>query len=162
MKGYRMVSMAIIGVTVSPVNSNRVWAIIENENGGVFRSDDAGKTWKKTSTNRNLRQRAWYYSRIYADPLNEDLVYVCNVGFWVSKDGGKNFIQIETPHSDHHDLWINPNNNKILGIADDGGGQVSFDQGANWTTYHNQPTSQFYRVTTDNHFPLPDLWSSAG
>ena len=143
----------IIGVTVSPMNSNRVWAIIENENGGVFRSDDAGKTWKKTSTNRNLRQRAWYYSRIYADPQNEDLVYVCNVGFWVSKDGGNNFTQIQTPHSDHHDLWINPNNNKVMGIADDGGGQVSFDQGANWTTYHNQPTSQFYRVTTDNHFP---------
>ncbi len=144
----------IIGVTVSPLNSDRVWAIIENQNGGVFRSDDGGKTWRKTSADRNLRQRAWYYSRIYADPQDIDRVYVCNVGFWVSKDGGNNFTRIPTPHSDHHDLWINPNNNKIMGIADDGGGQISFDQGANWTTYYNQPTAQFYRVTTDNHFPF--------
>lgn len=144
----------IIGVTVSPQNSERLWTIIENQNGGVFRSDDGGATWRKTSTNRNLRQRAWYYSRIYADPQNEDLVYVCNVGFWVSKDGGNNFSSISTPHSDHHDLWINPSNNQLLALADDGGGQISTDQGANWTTYHNQPTSQFYRVTTDNHFPF--------
>ncbi|MEL7121566.1 MAG: glycosyl hydrolase, partial [Bacteroidota bacterium] len=144
----------IIGVTVSPLNSDRVWAIIENQQGGVFRSDDGGKTWKKTSTNRNLRQRAWYYSRIYADTKDEDRVYVCNVGFWVSKDGGNNFTQIRTPHGDHHDLWINPNDNNIMVVADDGGAQVSYDQGENWTTYHNQPTSQFYRVTTDNHFPF--------
>lgn len=143
----------IIGVTVSPQNSERVWAIIENQNGGVYRSDDGGETWQKTSADRNLRQRAWYYSRIYADPQNEDMVYVCNVGFWVSKDGGKNFTQIRTPHGDHHDLWINPDNNETMAVADDGGVQVSFDQGTNWTTYHNQPTAQFYRVTTDNHFP---------
>lgn len=144
----------IIGVTVSPQNSERVWAIIENQQGGVFRSEDGGMTWRKTSANRNLRQRAWYYSRIYADPQDEDRVYVCNVGFWISKDGGQNFEQIRTPHGDHHDLWINPNNNETMVIADDGGAQVSYDQGANWTTYHNQPTSQFYRVTTDNHFPF--------
>lgn len=143
----------IIGVTVSPQNSERVWAIIENQDGGVFRSDDAGETWRKTSANRNLRQRAWYYSRIYADPQNEDMVYVCNVGFWVSKDGGENFSRIGTPHSDHHDLWINPFDNETMVVANDGGAQVSFDQGENWTTYHNQPTAQFYRVTTDNHFP---------
>lgn len=144
----------IIGITVSPLNSERLWCIIENQEGGVFRSDDGGETWRKTSSNRNLRQRAWYYSRIYADTQDEDRVYVCNVGFWVSKDGGNNFTQISTPHSDHHDLWINPNNNETMAIADDGGAQVSYDQGENWTTYHNQPTSQFYRVTTDNHFPF--------
>ena len=144
----------ISGITVSPVNSDRIWTIIENENGGVFRSDDAGKTWKKTSSNRSLRQRAWYYSRIYADTQNEDIVYVCNVGFWRSKDGGKNFGRISTPHGDHHDLWIAPENNQRMVIADDGGAQVSNDAGANWTTYYNQPTAQFYRVTTDNHFPF--------
>ncbi len=146
--------IGIIGVAVSPVNSDRVWTIIENENGGVFRSDDAGQTWKRTSSNRALRQRAWYYTRIYADTENEDRVYVLNVGFWRSNDGGDNFERIGTPHGDHHDLWIDPNNNRRMAIADDGGGQVSFDAGENWTTYHNQPTAQFYRVTTDNHFPF--------
>ncbi len=147
-------TLGIIGVTVSPVNSDRVWTIIEAENGGVFRSDDAGKTWIKTSADRRLRQRAWYYSRIYADTENADRVYVLNVDFLRSNDGGKTFEDIDTPHGDHHDLWIDPNNNERMGIADDGGGQVSFDAGANWTTYHNQPTSQFYRVSTDNHFPF--------
>ena len=143
----------IVGVTVSPVNSERVWAIIEAKDGGVFRSDDAGKTWQRTSGKRDLRQRAWYYSRIYADTEDENMVYVCNVGFWRSRDGGSNWEQISTPHSDHHDLWIDPNNNQRMAIADDGGGQISTDAGENWTTYYNQPTSQFYRVTTDNHFP---------
>ena len=153
-KGLPTGVIGIIGVTVSPLNSDRVWAIIEAKDGGVFRSDDGGMTWRKTSANRNLRQRAWYYSRIYADTQNEDRVYVLNVGFWRSNDGGKTFESIRTPHGDHHDLWIDPNNNNRMAIADDGGGQVSFDAGENWTTYHNQPTSQFYRVTTDNYFPF--------
>jgi len=144
----------IVGVTVSPLNSKRVWAIIENENGGVFRSDDGGETWKKTSGFRELRQRAWYYSRIYADTQDEDMVYVCNVSFWRSKDGGENWDRIRTPHGDHHDLWIAPENNQRMAVADDGGAQVSNDGGENWTTYYNQPTAQFYRVTTDNHFPF--------
>jgi photosystem II stability/assembly factor-like uncharacterized protein len=143
----------IVGITVSPVNSDRLWAIIENENGGVFRSDDAGKTWTKVNEDRALRQRAWYYSRIHADTQNEDMVYVLNVGFWRSKDGGKTFESISTPHVDHHDIWIDPDNGSRMAIADDGGAQVSNDGGANWTTYHNQPTAQFYRVVTDNHFP---------
>ncbi len=146
--------LGIIGVAVSPVNSDRIWTIVESEEGGVFRSDDAGKTWKKTSDNRNLRQRAWYYSRIYADTQLEDRVYVLNVGFWRSNDGGKSFDEIDTPHGDHHDLWINSDNNEILAIADDGGTQISYDTGENWTTPNNQPTAQFYRVTTDNHFPF--------
>lgn len=143
----------IVGVTVSPVNSERVWVIIEAEDGGVFRSDDAGKTFTKVNESRALRQRAWYYSRIYADTQNEDIVYVMNVSFWRSKDGGKNFSSLDTPHGDHHDLWIAPDNNQRMVVADDGGAQVSNDAGANWSTYHNQPTAQFYRVTTDNHFP---------
>ncbi len=143
----------IVGIAVSPLNSKRVWAIIENEDGGVFRSDDGGKTWRKTSGFRELRQRAWYYSRIYADTQNEDMIYVCNVSFWRSKDGGENWERIGTPHGDHHDLWIAPENNQRMAVADDGGAQVSNDAGANWTTYHNQPTAQFYRVTTDNDFP---------
>ncbi len=143
----------IIGVAVSPMNSNRVWAIIENLDGGVFRSDDAGATWKKINSDRALRQRAWYYTRITADTQNEDKVWVMNVSYGVSKDGGSSFELKNAPHGDHHDLWIDPHNNQRMIVADDGGAQVSNDGGENWTTYHNQPTAQFYRVTTDNSFP---------
>ncbi len=144
----------IIGVTVSPVNSNRIWTIIENtEAPGVYRSDDAGKTWARINQDRALLQRAWYYCRIYADTQNEDKVWVMNVSYGVSKDGGKTFELKNAPHGDHHDLWIDPSNNQRMAIADDGGAQISNDGGENWTTYHNQPTAQFYRVTTDNSFP---------
>ncbi len=143
----------ISGVAVSPVNSNRVYAIIENDNGGIYRSDDAGKTWRKMNDDRNLRQRAWYYSKIYADTKDEDMVYVMNVSYHKSKDGGKSFATYNAPHGDHHDLWIAPEDNQRMIIADDGGAQVSFDAGENWTTYHNQPTAQHYRVITDNQFP---------
>ncbi|MDH5474094.1 MAG: glycosyl hydrolase [Cyclobacteriaceae bacterium] len=143
----------ISGVTVSPVNSDRVWMIVENEKGGVFRSEDAGKTWEKVNESRSLRQRAWYYTRIYADTQDEDKVYVMNVRYHRSKDGGKTFEAYNAPHGDHHDLWIAPEDGERMIIGDDGGAQVSFDAGENWTTYHNQPTAQFYRVTTDNHFP---------
>ncbi|SFR39490.1 Sortilin, neurotensin receptor 3 [Robiginitalea myxolifaciens] len=143
----------ITGIAISPVNSKRIWAIIEAEDGGVFRSDDGGATWRKINQNRALRQRAWYYSRIYADTQNEDKVYVMNVSYGVSTDGGKTFTLKNAPHGDHHDLWIDPDNNQRMAIADDGGAQVSNDGGENWSTYYNQPTAQFYRVTTDNHFP---------
>ena len=143
----------ISGVTVSPVNSDRVWTIIENEKGGVYRSDDAGKTWKKLNDSRSLRQRAWYYTRIYADTQDEDMVYVVNVRYHRSKDGGKSFEAFNAPHGDHHDMWIAPEDAQRMVMADDGGAQVSFDGGENWTTYYNQPTAQFYRVTTDDHFP---------
>lgn len=152
-KGLPKGVWGIVGIAVSPVDSNRVWAIIEAEDGGVFRSDDAGKTWEKINENRALRQRAWYYSRIYADTQNKEKVYVMNVSYGVSTDGGKTFKLKNAPHGDHHDLWIDPNNNNRMVIADDGGAQVSNDGGENWTTYHNQPTAQFYRVTTDNSFP---------
>jgi photosystem II stability/assembly factor-like uncharacterized protein len=143
----------ISGVSVSPVNSNRVYAIIENDAGGVYRSNDGGATWTRTNDDRNLRQRAWYYTRIYADTKDEDMVYVMNVDYHRSKDGGRTFQSFEAPHGDHHDFWIAPEDNQRMVIADDGGAQVSYDGGENWSTYHNQPTAQFYRVTTDNHFP---------
>ncbi|MBI1767690.1 MAG: glycosyl hydrolase [Bacteroidetes bacterium] len=143
----------ISGVSVSPVNSNRVYAIIENDNGGVYRSDDGGEKWTKMNDDRNLRQRAWYYSKIYADTKDEDIVYVLNVSYHKSKDGGKTFKSMNANHGDHHDLWIAPEDNQRMIIADDGGGEVSFDGGENWSTYHNQPTAQYYRVITDNHFP---------
>ena len=152
-KGLPGFPWGIIGITISPVNSNRIWIMIEADNGGLFRSDDAGETWEKVNSNRALRQRAWYYTRIYADTQNEDKIYVLNVSYGVSTDGGKTFKLKNAPHGDHHDLWIDPNNNNRMAIADDGGAQVSNDGGENWTTYFNQPTAQFYRVTTDNSFP---------
>ncbi len=146
-------TVGIIGVTVSPVNHDRVWAIVESREGGVFRSDDGGKKWTPLSKDRNLLQRAWYYNRIYADPKNMDMVYVVNVRFWRSKDGGKSFEGIGTPHGDHHDLWIAPEDADRMIVADDGGAQVSMNAGATWSSYMNQPTAQFYRVSTDNAFP---------
>lgn len=152
-KGLPKGAWGISGITVSPVNSNRLYSIIENEDGGVYRSDDGGENWEKVNDDRNLRQRAWYYTRIYVDPVEEDKVFVLNVNYHVSRDGGKTFSAHAAPHGDHHDLWIAPENNQRMIIGDDGGAQVSFDAGENWSTYHNQPTAQFYRVTTDDHFP---------
>ncbi|MDA7717064.1 glycosyl hydrolase, partial [bacterium] len=153
-KGFAKDTLGIMGITVSPANSERVWAIVENkEKGGVYRSDDGGETWNQLNSSRSLRQRAWYYSRIYADPQDIDVVYVVNVSYHKSKDGGKNFSSYNAPHGDHHDLWIAPENPKRMIIGDDGGAQTTYDGGETWSTYHNQPTSQFYRVTTDNSFP---------
>jgi photosystem II stability/assembly factor-like uncharacterized protein len=146
-------TVGIIGMAVSPVDSKRVWAQIEAEDGGLFRSDDAGRTWSRVNQDRSLRQRAWYYSRVHAGTTNRDEVYVLNVGFHRSRDGGKTFSRISTPHSDHHDLWIDPVDANRLVVADDGGAQISYNAGATWSAYDNQPTAQFYRVTTDNHFP---------
>ena len=146
-------TIGIIGVAVSAANSQRVWALIEAKEGGLFRSDDGGEKWTKINDQRSLRQRAWYYTRIYSDPQDQDVMYVLNVRFHKSKDGGKTFTVHETPHSDHHDLWIAPENSDRMVVGDDGGAQVSYDGGDNWTTYYNQPTAQFYRVTTDNSFP---------
>ena len=152
-KGLPTGLWGISGVTVSPVNSEIVWALIENEKGGIYKSTDAGKTWKLINSERKLRQRAWYYTRLYADTQDEDILYVLNVRYHKSTDGGKSYKTYNAPHGDHHDLWISPEDNQRMIIGDDGGAQVSFDAGENWSTYMNQPTSQFYRVTTDNHFP---------
>jgi photosystem II stability/assembly factor-like uncharacterized protein len=143
----------IAGVAVAHNNNQIVYAIIENENGGVYRSDDGGKTWKKQNDDRSLRQRAWYYSRIYTDTKDDHTLYVLNVDYHKSVDGGKTFKGFEAPHGDHHDLWVAPENPDRMIIADDGGAQVTYDGGETWSTYYNQPTSQFYRVVTDNHFP---------
>lgn len=145
----------IIGVAVSPVNNQRVWALVENEpDGGLYRSENGGKTWRKINNQRSIRQRAWYYTRIYAHPTDVDQLYIMNVRYHHSKDGGKTFGRYNAPHGDHHDLWIDPTEPSRMIIGDDGGAQVSFDAGKNWTTYYNQPTAQFYRVKTDNHFPF--------
>jgi photosystem II stability/assembly factor-like uncharacterized protein/regulator of replication initiation timing len=152
-KGLPSGTLGIIGVAVSHVNSKRVWAMVESKKGGLFRSDDGGETWSKVNSERKLRQRAWYYTRVYADTQDEDIVYVMNVGFHKSEDGGRTFKRYRTPHGDHHDLWIDPDDNQRMIVGDDGGAQVSYNGANNWSTYHNQPTAQFYRVTTDNAFP---------
>ncbi len=153
-EGFPKDTLGIIGVTVSPANSERVWAIVEHkEKGGVYRSEDGGKTWKQVNKERKLRQRAWYYTRIYADPKDEDVMYVLNVRYHKSTDGGKTYETYNAPHGDHHDLWIAPENPMRMIIGDDGGAQTTYDGGETWSTYRNQPTSQFYRVTTDNSFP---------
>jgi photosystem II stability/assembly factor-like uncharacterized protein len=146
--------LGIAGITVSPSNPDNLYAIVEAAEGGVFRSTDAGKTWERVNQERKLRQRAWYYSRINADPMDEDMVYVLNVRFHKSKDGGKTFETITTPHGDNHDLWIDPNDPKRMIQSNDGGANISYDGGENWSVQSNQPTAQMYRVSTDNAFPF--------
>ncbi len=153
-EGFPEGVLGIIGVSVSPVNPEKIYAIVEADEGGLFVSEDAGETWSKKNSDRNLRQRAWYYSRVYASPGDENMVYVLNVSYHKSTDGGSTFKRYGAPHGDHHDLWIDPNDPKRMIIGDDGGAQISFDGGENWSTYMNQPTAQFYRITTDNHFPF--------
>lgn len=141
-----------IGVVVSPVDSNRVFAIVENENGGVFRSDDAGGTWTKVNDERNLRQRAFYYTHITADTKDKDTVYVLNTGLYRSTDGGKTYASLRGPHGDHHDLWVDPDNAAHLVNGNDGGGTVSFTTGATWSD-EDFPTAQFYHVATTKDVP---------
>jgi photosystem II stability/assembly factor-like uncharacterized protein len=142
-----------IGVAVSGADGNRVYAIVENAEGGVFRSDDAGATWRRTNDERKLRQRAFYYSRIYADPKNKDRVYVLNTGFYRSDDGGVRFDStLKVPHGDNHDLWIAPNDSQRMINSNDGGGTVSVNGGQTWTDLWF-PTAQSYRVATTADFP---------
>ncbi len=142
-----------IGVTVSPVDSKRVWAIVEADSGGVYRSDDAGMTWKYLNKDRKLRQRAFYYSRIYADPKDLNGVYVLNVGFFKSLDGGVKFDKsFRVPHGDNHDLWIDPNDPLRMIEANDGGATVTVNGGATWTD-EDFPTAQLYHIMATNDFP---------
>jgi photosystem II stability/assembly factor-like uncharacterized protein len=142
-----------IGVTVSPADPNRVWAIVEANNGGVFRSDDGGWTWEQTNDERKLRQRSFYYSRIYADPWDRETVYCLNTGLYRSTDGGKTFgDQIRVPHGDNHDLWIDPNNPNRMINSNDGGGNVTTNGGKTWTE-QDYCTTQFYHVMTTSDVP---------
>ena len=152
-KGLPKGVWGIVGVAVAPSNTDKVYAIIENAAGGLFVSTDAGESWTLTSSDNNIRQRAWYYTKVFVDPANENLVYCPNVEFMRSRDGGKTFQSVNTPHGDHHDLWIDPLDGNRMIVADDGGAQVSFDGGNNWSSPDNQPTAQFYRVSTDNAYP---------
>ncbi len=142
-----------IGVTVSGANPSRVWAVIEAEKGGIYRSDDGGDSWHLMTDDHRFRQRAWYYSHIFADPKSAETVYILNTGVYRSNDGGKTFNQLRAPHGDNHALWIDPTNPKRLINGNDGGATISTNGGESWTSQYNQPTAQFYHVTTDNRFP---------
>ena len=141
-----------IGIAVSPVNSNRLYALVENDKGGLYRSDDAGEHWSLINEDKNLWQRPWYYMNLQADPKNEDGLIVLNVDAWKSSDGGKNFKKIPVQHGDTHDVWINPKNPENFIIGDDGGAEITFNGGANFSDI-DIPTSQFYHVSLDNDFP---------
>lgn len=143
-----------IGVAVSPSNPNRIWAIVESKQGGLYRSDDAGKTWKQTSDFVELFQKAYYYMRVYADPKDQDKVHVLNTRYHTSTDGGYTFESKRGPHVDHHDMWINPKNPNYTAMAADGGVPISLDGMKSWSSIFNQPTAQIYRVSADNHFPF--------
>lgn len=142
-------------VSVSPANPNRVWALVEaaDNRGGVYRSDNGGDTWTRTNEQRMLQQRAWYYIHIHADPKDPDTVWASNVGFFKSTDGGRTFQEYDTPHSDNHDLWINPDRPEMMINANDGGANVSMNAAVSWSGQMNQPTAEIYRVTVDSRQP---------
>ena len=143
-----------VGVAASPVKTGRVWALIEASGSpGLYRSEDFGETWKLVNGDPDLRYRPWYYMHVFADTLDADTVYVNNLNMWKSTDGGKSFTRVATPHGDNHDLWIDPNDNLRMVQGNDGGANVSLNGGESWSTVYNQPTAQFYTVTTDSREP---------
>ncbi len=145
--------MGKIGVSVSPANPDRVYAIVEAEKGGLFRSDDAGKSWRLMSGDRLIQTRSWYYMNLSADPQNADVVWVMNAPVLRSIDGGKSFQNVSAMHGDNHQLWINPTDSRYLINANDGGASISLDGGKSWSSQDNQPTAQFYHVAVDDAFP---------
>ncbi len=142
-----------IGVAISPAKSGRIWALVEAEDGALFRSDDNGETWERICEQGDLRRRAWYYIHIFADPSDENTVWILNLKCWKSVDGGKTFTAIPTPHGDNQDLWIDPTNSDRMIEGNDGGANVTFNGGRTWSSIYNQPTAQFYHVTTDDRTP---------
>lgn len=152
-KGLPASIMGKIGVAASMANPQRIYALIESEEGGLYRSEDGGNSFALINSDRILRARAWYYTHVYADPQNADRVIVLNAPYLESTDGGRTFKNIPVPHGDNHDLWINPSNNRIMVNANDGGGNITYNGGLNWSEQTNQPTAQFYRVNADNRFP---------
>jgi len=145
--------MGKIGVAVSAANPERVYAIVEADKGGLYRSDDAGKTWQLLSQDRRIQTRAWYYTNVTADPQNADVVYVMNAPIMKSIDGGKTFATLAAPHGDNHQLWINPTDARLIINANDGGATISINGGKSWSTQDNQPTAQFYHMTVDDVYP---------
>ena len=145
--------MGRIGVSVAGGDSNRVYALIESKDGGLFRSDDGGEHWIKMNEDGRLRQRAWYFTHTFADPKSTDTLYVLNTGLFRSIDGGRTFNLLPAPHGDHHGLWIDPDHTERLINGNDGGATISIDNGKTWSTQYNQPTAQFYHVITDNRWP---------
>ncbi|HLI51441.1 MAG TPA: glycosyl hydrolase, partial [Thermomicrobiaceae bacterium] len=142
-----------IGIAVSPARPERVYAIVEAEDGALFRSDNGGQTWQRLSEQPGLRWRAWYYMHMYADPQDPDTCWVLNGGLWKSIDGGKTFRTVPEPHGDNHDLWIDPKNPQRMIEGNDGGACVTFNGARTWSSLWNQPTAQFYHVITDNQTP---------
>lgn len=144
-----------IGLAISPANPDRVWALINapDPHGGIWRTDDGGEKWEKVNRDRRFRQRHWYYTHLEADPQDFNTLYVLNTGTYRSVDGGKEWSRIQVPHGDVHDLWINPHDPEAMVLGNDGGAQVSLTGGATWSTMHNQPTAEFYRLEVDNQFP---------
>jgi len=146
-----------IGITVSPANPQRVYATIEcppeDSTGGIFRSDDGGATWQRTSGDQRWMVRPWYYSVVTADPSDTNTVFLMNLSTWKSTDGGRTFSRIRLPHGDTHALWIDPADSRRMISGNDGGATISFDGGGTWSSIMNQPTAQFYHVTTDDQWP---------
>ncbi|MEO9030185.1 MAG: glycosyl hydrolase, partial [Ktedonobacteraceae bacterium] len=142
-----------IGLAASPAQAGRIWAIVEAEDGAVFRSDDGGEHWQRLCDEHGLFARAWYYQHIFADPQDAETLWVLNTQAWKSIDGGKTFFDVSTPHADNHDLWIDPENPQRVIESNDGGACISFNGGESWSTQANQPTIEFYHVTTDNQVP---------
>ena len=144
-----------IGVAVSPANPRRIYATVEakDTSGGIFRSDDGGDSWDRVNGDQKFQVRPFYYSKVTADPTNENTLYVMNLTVWKTIDGGKNFTRIRMPHGDTHTMWVDPKDPNRLINGNDGGATVSLDGGKSWSSINNQPTAQFYHVMTDNQWP---------
>ena len=147
--------MGKIGLSVSPVDPQRVYALVESEKevSGMYRSDDGGGKWTLMSNDQNITARSWYYMEVFADPNNVEVVYALNAPLMKSIDGGKTFKSMRVVHGDCHDLWINPDNSNNIAMAEDGGGTITWTGGEVWSDLNNQPTAQFYRITADEQYP---------